>query len=332
MSGLSFRFAYPEVLLLLVPVLAWLYFLSRSRPRSMRFSTAGILAPMAGPWARVRARLPLALRVAVLALLVVAAARPQTYNVAREVKSPGVDIILCLDTSGSMGGMDFTLDGRQVDRLTAVKKVVTDFIKKRESDRIGLVIFGSQAFTQVPLTLDKGLLLSLVNRMKIGMAGENTAIGDSLALSGKRIKDIPAKSKVVILLTDGRHNEGSVAPKEAAQALAALGIRVHTIGVGTTGPVPFMVRTVFGQRTVYQNVDLDEDTLREVARIGKGRYFRASDTDTLEAIYNEINQMEQTEVKIKEFFHFHELYVWFLFPALALLGLELLAARMRPLP
>jgi len=331
-SGQLYRFAYPEVFFLLAAVAVWLVLLARSRPRAVTYSSAGILRLMAGRRARWTARLPLILRTAVLVLLVAAAARPQAYNVQREVKSPGVDIILVLDTSKSMAGLDFTLDGRQADRLTAVKKVVTEFIQKRKYDRIGLVVFGSRAFTQAPLTMDKGLLLTLVKRLRIGMAGEATAIGDALAVAGKRIKDIPAKSKVVVLLTDGRNNEGSITPKDAAMALAALGVKIHTIGVGTQGPVPFMANTAFGPRTIYQNVDLDEDTLKEVAEIGGGEYFHAADTEALSRIYADIDRMEKTEVKVKEFFHFKELYPWFLLPALGLLALELVAARKRPLP
>jgi Ca-activated chloride channel family protein len=231
--------------------------------------------------------------------------------------------MLCLDTSGSMQAMDFQLDGKPVSRLTAVKKVVSEFIKKREMDRIGLVVFGEEAFTQSPLTLDKGLLLDLVNRMEIGMAGDRTAIGSAIAIGGKRLKDLKAKSKILILLTDGRHNAGELTPNEAADALQALGIKIYAIGVGGKGPAPFPVKTPFGTRIVHQKVDLDEDTLKEVAEIGHGRYFRAADTDRLKEIYDVIDQMEKTEVKVKEFFHFKELYAYFLLPALLLLGTEI---------
>ena len=232
--------------------------------------------------------------------------------------------MLCLDTSGSMQALDFKLDGKQVDRLTAVKKVVMDFIKKREMDRIGLVVFGDEAFTQSPLTLDKGLLLGLVEKMEIGMAGDQTAIGSAIAVGGKRLKDLKAKSKILILLTDGRHNKGKITPEEAAEAVQALGVKIYTIGVGGKGPAPFKVKTFFGTRMVRQRVDLDEDTLKKVARMGRGQYFRASDSESLSDIYDIIDREEKTEVKVKEFFHFRELYAYFLVPALLLLGLEIL--------
>ncbi|MFP4474861.1 MAG: vWA domain-containing protein [Desulfatibacillaceae bacterium] len=323
MEALGFRFAYPWLLLLLLPVAAWVAWTLLSRPAAVRFSGARTLARLAGPGDAIRARVPLILRTVALVLLVVTVARPQTYNVSREVNTPGVDIMLCLDTSGSMQALDFTLDGERTDRLTAVKKVVSDFIKKREHDRIGLVVFGTHAFTQAPLTLDQGLLLKLVAGMRIGMAGDSTAIGDALAIAGKRIKDIEAKEKVVILLTDGRSNAGDVTPPEAASALASLGIRVYTIGVGGTGPALFPSRGIFGKRLVRQEVDLDEQTLREIADIGNGRYFRATDTERLVEIYDIIDEMEKTEVKVREFFHYNEKYLLFLLPALALLGLEL---------
>jgi Ca-activated chloride channel family protein len=232
--------------------------------------------------------------------------------------------MLCLDTSGSMQAMDFEIDETPVTRLTAVKKVVTEFIKKREFDRIGLVVFGEEAFTQSPLTLDKGLLLTLVNQMQIGMAGDRTAIGSAIAVGGKRIKDLEAKSKTLILLTDGRHNAGTVTPEEAAEAVHALGVKIYTIGVGGKGPAPFKVNTAFGPRLIHQEVDLDEKTLKKVASIGGGQYFRAADSEQLSEIYEIIDREEKTEVKVKEYFHFRELYHYFIIPALFLLGAEII--------
>lgn len=262
------------------------------------------------------------LRAACLVLLVFAAARPQLYNVSREIQSSGVDILICLDTSGSMQALDFTLDDEPVSRLTAVQKVVGEFIEKRALDRIGLVVFGTEAYTQSPLTLDKGLLMDLVKRMKIGMAGDKTAIGSAIAVGGKRLKDLKAKSKIMILLTDGRQTAGVLTPVEAAEAVAALGIKIYTIGVGGTEPAPFPVQTPFGTRIVRQRVDLDEETLVKVANVGQGQYFRASDTERLQEIYDIIDQQEKTEIKVKEFFHYRELYFYFLIPAILLLVLE----------
>ena len=318
-----FRFAYPYAMAGFIPVLLLLAVKIRHKKAAVTFSGAGWLKEAIGNRSEWADKVPLILRFVCLILLVLAICRPQLYSVSRETQSSGVDIILCLDTSGSMQALDFTLNGESVDRLTAVKKVVSDFIKKREHDRIGLVVFGKHAFTQAPLTLDKGLLLGLINRLEIGMAGDMTAIGSALAVAGKRIKDIPAHTKIVILLTDGRNNFGDISPAEASDALSSLGIRIYTIGVGSQGPVPFRVRGIFGERMVYQRVDLDEEILRKVADIGKGRYFRASDSKELARIYELIDQAEKTEIKVKEFFNFRELYLYFLVPGLLFLLAEI---------
>jgi len=219
--------------------------------------------------------------------------------------------------------MDFQLDGKPVSRLTALKKVVNEFIKKRQMDRIGLVIFGEEAFTQSPLTLDKGLLLDLVEKMEIGMAGDRTAIGSAIAIGGKRLKNLKAKSRIMILITDGRHNAGEVSPEQAAEAIKAFDIKIYSIGVGGKGPAPFKVKTIFGTRIVHQRVDLDEVTLKKVAKIGGGKYFRATDSEGLLEIYDTIDREEKTDVKVKEFFHFRELYYYFLIAAMIFLGLEI---------
>ncbi|MBU0733135.1 MAG: VWA domain-containing protein [Pseudomonadota bacterium] len=321
---MMFRFAYPVVLLLLLVVGGWLVFALWKKPSAITYSMTSKMAGLAGRGNWMVARLPVILRGCALVLLILAAARPQLYNVSRDIRSPGVDIMLCLDTSGSMQALDFKLGGDPVSRLTAVKKVVSDFIKKRESDRIGMVVFGEEAFTQSPLTIDKGLLLGLVEKMEIGMAGDRTAIGSAIAIGGKRLKDLKAKSKTLILLTDGRHNAGEITPLAAAEAVRALGVKIYTIGVGGKGPAPFRVKTFLGTRLVHQRVDLDEETLKKVAETGGGKYFRAADSRELSEIYDVIDRMEKTEVKVKEFFHFKELYYYFLVPALILFGLEVL--------
>jgi Ca-activated chloride channel homolog len=320
---MMFRFAYPAVLALLVAVAGWVAFALWRKPPSLGHPGTSTLIRMAGSVSRVQGRIPLILRAVCLSLLVLAAARPQYYNVSRETKTSGVDIVLCLDTSGTMRAMDFKIDGDAVDRLTAVKKVVKDFIVKRERDRIGLVIFGDEAFTQCPLTLDKGLLLNLVDKLEVGMAGDRTAIGDAIAVAGKRLKDLKAKARILVLLTDGRHNAGDITPLQAAAAVRALGIKVYAIGVGGKGPAPFRVDTMFGPRVAYQEVDLDEETLTKVAQEGGGKYFRAADSKRLSEIYDIIDREEKSEVDVKEFFHFRELYPYFLLPALVLLGLEI---------
>lgn len=319
---MMFRFAYPILLILLPVAAAWLILSLIRKPSGLTFSFTSKLMQMADNRDRILARTPLILRLCCLILLVVAAARPQFYNVSRETTSPGVDIILCLDTSGSMRALDFKLDSKPVTRLTAVKKVVSDFIEKRKTDRIGLIVFGEEAFTQSPLTMDKGLLLELIKRMEIGMAGDRTAIGSAIAIGGKRLKELKAKSRILILLTDGRNNAGEITPEQAAEAVGILGIKIYSIGVGGEGPAPFKIQTVFGERLIQQRVDLDEKTLKNVARIGGGKYFRASNSKSLSEIYEIIDQAEKTEVKVKEFFHFKELFAYFLVPALFLLIIE----------
>ncbi|MDY7038539.1 MAG: VWA domain-containing protein [Thermodesulfobacteriota bacterium] len=318
-----FRFAYPALLVLLLMVSGWIIFMLWRKPSTITYSMTSRIAQLTRGGGRLLEKIPTVLRSGCLVLLVLTAARPQIYNVSREIRSPGVDIMLCLDTSGSMQALDFRLNGKPVSRLTAVKKVVWDFIQKREMDRIGLVVFGQEAFTQSPLTLDKGLLLGLVEKMKIGMAGDSTAIGSALAIGGKRLKDLKAKSRVLILLTDGRNNAGELTPDEAAEAVQALGVKIYTIGVGGKGPAPFKVKTFFGTRMIRRQVDLDEETLKKVAKLGGGKYFRAADSEQLSEIYDIIDREEKTEVKVKEFFHFRELYYYSLVPALILLVLEI---------
>ncbi|KGM44011.1 hypothetical protein JY97_03595, partial [Alkalispirochaeta odontotermitis] len=303
--------------------IGYLLFELIKKPAAITHSMTARLAALANPGSFIWRRLPVFLRTACLVLLVLTAARPQFYNVSREIRTPGVDIVMCIDTSRSMRALDFELNDKEVDRLTAVKKVVSEFIRKRELDRIGLVVFGEAAFTQAPLTLDKGLLLGLVEKMSIGMAGNRTAIGSALAIGGKRLKDLAAESKILILLTDGRHNAGELSPEQAAEAVQALGVKIYTIGVGGKGPAPFREKSLFGTRIVRRNVDLDEGTLIKIAEIGGGKYFRATDTERLAEIYDIIDRAEKTEIKVKEFFHFRELYPYFLVPALILLGLEI---------
>ncbi|MGM0427366.1 MAG: VWA domain-containing protein [Thermodesulfobacteriota bacterium] len=321
---MMFRFAYPAVLLLLFVVAGWMVFLLRRNLPGITYSMTSSMVALGGIQGRFLPKYTVFLRCLCLILLVLAGARPQLYNVSRDIRSSGVDIMLALDTSGSMQALDFKLDEEPVTRLTAVKKVVTDFIQKREHDRLGLVVFGEEAFTQAPLTLDKGLLLELIKDMKVGMAGDRTAVGSAIAIASKRLKGVKAKSKILILLTDGRSNAGQITPQAAAEAARALGIKIYSIGVGGMGPAPFRIKTFLGTRIVHQNVDLDEKTLKKIARMGGGAYFRAADSDQLSEIYDLIDREEKTEAKVKTFFHFRELYTYLLIPALILFGIEIL--------
>jgi len=271
----------------------------------------------------------LVLRCLAIALFVIALARPQSGTKASEVLTEGIDIVLCLDTSGSMQALDFKWENERQNRLQVVKKVVSDFIKGRKNDRIGMVVFGEEAFTQCPLTLDYGVLLSFLDQVKIGMAGDSTAIGSALGTCVKRLKELKSKSKVVILLTDGRNNAGRVSPETAAKIAKTFNIKTYTIGVGTEGEVPFLVDTIFGKKYVYQRVDLDEDTLKEIANITGGKYFKATNTKALEEIYNQIDKLEKTKVEVKEYMEYEELFGWFLLPALACILLEIVLANTR---
>jgi len=330
---MMFRLAYPALLALLCLVAGWVAWQVKRRPATVTYSMTAQLSRLARG-SGLAGRIPLMARTLCLILLVLALARPQLFNVSREIQSSGVDIMLCLDTSGSMRALDFSLDGKPVSRSAAVKKVVRDFIQKRENDRIGLVVFGTEAFTQSPLTLDKGLLMELIKRMKNGMAGEKTAIGSAIAVGAKRLRDLKAKTKLLILLTDGRQTAGELTPEAAAEAAKALGIKIYTIGIGGTEPAPFPIQTAFGTQIIRQPVDLDEATLTRVAAIGQGKYFRAADTQQLQEIYDIIDRQEKTTVKVKEFFHFKELYPYLLVPAFILLMAEIVmrATILRTIP
>ncbi len=265
-----------------------------------------------------------------IAFLVGALARPQKVLEWQETSTEGVDILMTIDTSGSMEAVDFTIGERQATRLEAVQKVLAEFIQKRPADRLGLIVFGEVVFTQAPLTLDHDLLQELVRQLEVGMAGPKTAIGDALAVSGQRLQDLKAKSKVIILLTDGSSNAGQLPPEQATEALAGLGIKVYTVGVGSLSPqVPFLVDGLFGKDVVYQKADMDEKALQRIAEKTGGKYFRASDTRKLEEIYDEINQLEKTEAKVKNYREATELYPSFLKAGILLLLLYWILSETR---
>jgi len=321
----SFRFEDPWALLLAIGLVPLVYFsLTSRRTGSVQFPMLAALRPLIRP-ASVRIRyVPVALRSLALLLLVGALARPQLGNKSTEILSEGVDIMLAIDTSGTMEALDFIADGKRVTRLEAVKRVVKDFVGGRESDRVGMVVFGTHAFLQCPPTLDHGVLLSFLDKAEVGMAGEYTAIGSAIALGVSRLKDLPGKDKVIVLLTDGINNRGKVSPETAAKLAKTLGVKVYTIGVGSKGKAPFRVSTILGDRLRYERVPLDEGTLRLVAKETGAEYFRATDTEALEMIYGQIDKMEKTKARVKEYTEFFELYTWLVIPALALVSLELL--------
>jgi Ca-activated chloride channel family protein len=316
-----FRFAHPEVLLLLLllPLVAW-WTLRPGRERSVAYSSLDLLLGAglgAAAWKRYGKT---ALRLLGLALLIFALARPQTGRSKHTEYAEAVDIMLVLDTSGSMQAQDF----EPKNRLFVAKEVIKEFIAKRTTDRIGLVVFAADAVTQCPLTLDYGLLAKLVDQVDFGMLDDGTAIGMGLASACNRMKNSEAKSKVIVLLTDGQNNAGMVDPTTAARVAASLGIKVHTIGVGTRGRAPIPIDDpVFGRRLISVEVDIDEVTLRKIAELTGGQYFRATDRTELEQIYARIDELERTKVASETFVEYTERFKWLLLPALGLLILEL---------
>lgn len=319
--------------LALIPLMLYYHWKELGKNR-IRFSSLDNLKQLNQSRIIFLRHLPVALRCLAIMLLVTAMARPQAGITSTEVLTEGIDIMLCLDTSGSMQALDFTWQDARQHRLQVVKRVVHDFIQGRTNDRMGMVVFGAEAFTQCPLTLDYGVLLSFLDRVEIGMAGDATAVGSALSVCVKRLKDLQSKSKVVILLTDGRNNAGSIDPETAAGMARTFAIKVYTIGVGTEGKVPFPVDTNFGKRYVYQQVDLDEAILKKVAATTGGTYFKATNTDALAEIYRQIDEMEKTEIEIKEYTEYRELFNPFLLGGLALLLLEVVLAntRLRRIP
>jgi Ca-activated chloride channel homolog len=309
-------------LVLLVPLLLWLQRRTR-REAAVRYPSLGLLRAI--PYAGVRRwRWVLhALRAVALVLLVVALARPQRGRAESAYHGEGIDIVLAVDISGSMLSEDFTLGNQRASRLDVVKSVVKDFVAGRSGDRIGLVLFGGRPYTQCPLTLDHGWLLQNLARARIGMIEDGTAIGSALATAAGRLERSDAKSKVIILLTDGQNNAGKISPATAADAVKALGVKVYTIGAGTRGLAPFPAQDLFGNK-VYRpmKVDIDEDTLKDIAQKTGGRYFRATDTASLQQIYGEINQLEKTTFTAPRYLDYDELYPWLAVPAILLLAAE----------
>lgn len=301
-------------LLILVALLPW-------QPRLtgvLRLVVPGLDVHEAG-WTlrRALAWSPLALRMAGLALCVVAMARPQLTNQRTVVHSEGLDIILAVDTSGSMRAQDFTSGLQAVDRLSVAKSVMAEFIEQRPFDRIGVVVFGAEAFTHVPLTLDHDTLTQVLDQVQIGVAGEGaTAVGSAVAVSAKRLADLAAPSKIVILLTDGRSNAGRFEPKEAAEMASALGIKVYTIGVGGGGP------RGGGLFAMMSDDGVDEASLKQVASLTGAAYFRATDTRALQSVYDRINKLEPSPAEVEQVIDHVELYRRFLIPGLLLLALQ----------
>jgi len=329
-----FQFQDPWLFLLLAIIPLIIYRVLKNRPATLHYSSLDTLKTLHHKGLDFLAATPLILRCLAIALLVTALARPQEGRKSTEILSAGVDILLAIDTSGSMQAMDFEKNNQPVDRLTVVKDVVSEFIDSREFDRMGMVVFGNEAFTQCPLTLDHDILHSFLKKLQIGVAGDSTAIGSAIGISVKRLKDLESKSKVIILLTDGRSNAGNITPLQAAEIAKTYDIKIYTVGVGTQGEAPFPINTPFGQKMMMQRVEMDEDSLKKISEQTGGQYFRATDSDSLKQIYAQIDSLEKSEVKWIDHSEYRELFPFFMIPALLLVLVEtvLVQTRLRRVP
>lgn len=330
---MNFRFAQPEALFLLILILPLFFLLCRKADKrsGFLFSNVALLKQSGLVAARWKLWLSPTLRFLALTLIVLALARPQYGKVERIRDASGVDILLVLDVSESMRAMDFIVDDERVDRLQMLKTVAKDFIEKRPSDRMGLIVFGREAYTQCPLTLDHAILGEYMDELQIGMAGNQTAIGQGLALAVKRLSSVEAKSRIVVLITDGENNAGQVEPDTAAELAREMNVKVYTIAIGRDGPVPFPTTGFFGQRRlVEQRIPVDFALLQQIAATTGGRSYRAEDTEEMMDIYQEINALEKTEFKIREFANYEERMSWFAFPALLGILLDALIGLLRP--
>jgi Ca-activated chloride channel homolog len=322
MTGITFAQPGFLYLLLAVPAMIAFYIIkqhkavaSMSVPGLHSFGNAGTTFRH---WLR---HLLFGFRTGAVGLLIVILARPQSTDSFQDMSTEGIDIVLTLDISGSMLARDF-----RPDRLEASKNVATEFITGRPYDRIGLVVFSGESFTQCPLTTDHAVLINLMREIKSGMIEDGTAIGEGLATAVNRIKDSEAKSKVIILLTDGVNNRGMIAPITAAEIAKTYGIRVYTIGVGTQGVAPYPVQTPFGLQYQDMQVEIDEGILREIAKMTDGRYFRATDNEKLVQVYSEIDKMEKSRIDVRQFKVKEEKY---LIPAIIAFCLIILELVMR---
>ena len=307
------------LLLLLVPAIVWYILKHKTAQASMNVSSTEAFDKMPQSYKVYLRHVAFAMRMLAIAAIIVVLARPMSTDSWQKSSTEGVDVMVALDISGSMLSRDFS-----PNRLEAAKAVAAQFIAGREYDNIGLVVFAGEGFTMCPMTTDHTVLLNLMKDVDCGMLVDGTAVGDGLATAVNRIKDGPAKSKTIILLTDGTNNAGIVDPITAAEIARSYGIRIYTIGVGTKGMAPSPVMTPYGIR--YQNmpVEIDEDKLRQIASIGDGQYFRATDENVLKSVFAEIDQMEKTKLSVQQFSRREEAYMPWAILAMLLLGIEII--------
>lgn len=315
-------FANPEylfLLLLLLPIVGWYIYELRKSDASVQVSDTRVLAAQPKSIRIWLLHVPFVLRIAVITLISIALARPQLTNKWSSQSTEGIDIMMALDISGTMLAEDL-----RPNRLEAAKKVASDFVIARPNDQIGLVVFAGESFTQCPLTTDHAVLVNLFKSVEYGMVEDGTAIGLGLANAVNRMKDSETKSKVIILLTDGSNNRGDIDPQTAAEIARTYGIRVYTIGVGSYGQARVPVQTPIGKQYITMDNEFDETTLRSIAETTGGQYFRAKDNTSLKAIYDQIDQMEKTKLRVREFSKHTENFMPFLYAALICLLLELI--------
>ena len=316
-KNITFSQPWFFALFVLVPVLLlWYIFKNNARQGAIIISDAG--ARGLSSWKTSMRHLPFVLRLLTLSCIILALARPQTKNELQQAEGEGVDIVLCIDVSGSMTAQDF-----QPNRLEAAKNVAADFVSRRTTDRIGVVIFAGESFTQCPITTDHAVLVNLLREIKMGMIEDGTAIGEGLATAVNRLKGSEAKSKVIILLTDGVNNRGLVAPVTAAEIAKTYGVRVYTIGVGTMGVAPYPVQTPYGVQYQDMPVEIDEGILRQIAQMTDGKYFRATDNAKLQQVYTEIDKLEKSRIDVRQFRIREEKYLIYAVIAFALIMLEI---------
>ncbi len=329
---MKYTFLYPQyfwLLLLLIPLIAWYIWKQHSINPTIQISTLKLFSRIGKSRKMLFRHVPFVLRMLALVFIITALARPQSTDKLQNITTEGIDIMISLDISGSMQAMDF-----KPNRLEAAKEVAIDFINGRPNDRMGLVIFASESFTQCPLTVDHTVLSNLFRDVYIGMLEDGTAIGMGLATAVNRLKDSDSKSKVIILLSDGENNAGSIAPLTAAEIARTFGIRVYTVGVGTVGTAPVPINTVFGQQIQQVEVKIDEAMLSEIAKITGGQYFRATNRAALENIYKEIDEMEKIKIEVQEYTRHAEHFLPFALIATILLLLEIVLRNtvLRTLP
>ncbi len=325
-------FAYPWVLyfLILIPFMLFYYLkIGTKKQPALHYSSLKTLSSFSGTFKERIKNLPVYFRLLALTFLIIALARPQTFSAGENIFTEGIDITMVLDISGSMLAEDL-----KPNRLEGAKDVIDNFIQGRTSDRIGLVVFAREAFTQCPLTIDYSVLRNLLSEIRSGMVEDGTAIGNAIANAVNRLKDSKSKSKVIILLTDGVNNSGEIDPLTAADIANTFGIRIYTVGIGTRGQAPYPVQTPFGKRYQMVPVEIDESLLKEIANKTDGQYFRATDNKSLKEIYDKIDKLEKTKIEVTSYRHAKDLYYAWLGAGTILIFLEIFLSKfyLRKLP